>query len=110
MGEVDLPEMLHGCDQSEAASYGLFALMSAISEDCWCAGWLHNLELSLWQAREAGPMKFGMGEITQRQCDLLRLLSDEAGGWWVYGDKPCFLSLDEWRASLPPIPHERTAR
>lgn len=101
MTEIDLPEILYGGDPGEAASYGLFALMSAISEEHWCATWLTGLEHSLWAARQNGPMKFGMGTITQRQCDLLRLLSEEAGGWWIYGhDKPCFIGMDEWIARL----------
>lgn len=100
MADFDLPEILHGCDPGEAASYGLFALMSAISEDCWCAGWLTSLEHSLWTARQDGPMNFGMGIISQRQCDLLRLLSEEAGGWWVYDERPHFLSFENWQARL----------
>lgn len=84
----------------EAAAMGLLALMTGLSEELWCAGWISGLEHSLWHARERGSAPFGMGEITQRQCDLLRLLSDEADGWWVWDDGAHFVFLDDWRSHL----------
>ena len=63
------------CDlASEGAAAGLLMLMTGISEELYCAGWLIGLERSLWKARETGPMPFGMGQITERQCLLLQLL------------------------------------
>ena len=88
------------CDHpSEGAATGLLALMTGISEDNWCASWMSGLELALWRARENGPLGDGQGWITQRQCDLLRLLSDEADGWWHFVDDlgPRFAPLDAWR-------------
>ena len=97
-------EHLFTDDPQEGASLGLLALMTGISEGYWCAGWMMGLERACWAAREAPERDhdYGMGSITQRQARLLRDLSDEAGGWWVYSDKrgPLFVSLDDYRASL----------
>ena len=96
-------ENMMGCDTSEGASYGLLGLMAGISEEYWCASWLTGLELSLWQARNSDEdYHFGQGVVTERQRRLLRDLSEEAGGWWTYGDNgPKFVRLEEWKASLP---------
>jgi hypothetical protein len=89
-------------DASEGAAIGLLALMQGISEELWCAGWLIGLERSLWAARNsAEPVRFGNGAITSRQCRLLADLSEEAGGWWTYGDDgAAFVRTEEWVARL----------
>ena len=101
-------------DASEGAAVGLMALMAGLSEEHWCAGWLSGLEYSLWRVREceAHPVPdsvagFGMGKITDRQRDLLRLLSDEAGGWWVWpedADEQQFIPLADWRDRVRSLP------
>jgi hypothetical protein len=86
------------CDTvDEGAQVGLLALMTGISEDYWCAGWMSGLELSCWKARNEGPLNYGRGVITQRQCDLLRLLSEQADGWWTYDNGPVFVRLAQWQ-------------
>ncbi len=92
----------------EGAAWGLLSLMTGISEELWCASWLTGLEHSLWQAREGGPMRFGMGEVTQRQCDLLRLLSEEARGWWRWDQDQgaVFVTLDDWTAGTRAVAPE----
>jgi GH18 family chitinase len=58
---------------------------------------MSGLEHSLWQA-EAGQ-KYGMMTLTERQATLLKLLSGEAGGWWMWGDDGAkFVSEDEWKS------------
>jgi hypothetical protein len=97
------PDQVRCDDAAEGARLGLLGMMTGISEDHWSAGWLKDLELELWQARQdGGPFEYGHGVVTQRQCALLRLLSDEAGGWWVFdmGAGPVFLSMNQWRARL----------
>jgi hypothetical protein len=82
---------------AEGAALGLLGLMSGISEEHWCAGWLTDLEFRLWDA-QAG--KYGQGVITERQVKLLRLLSEECEGWWHWkedAENPEFISLAEWR-------------
>lgn len=95
------------CDcPEEGSALGLIALMTGISEECWCASWMSGLEFDCWAAIEAGtPYRYGQGEISERQVSLLRLLSEESGGWWRYHgfDKPRFVSLDDWRAHLATV-------
>jgi hypothetical protein len=89
---------VRGGDAAHGAELGLLALMTGISEEHYFAGWMTGLEFDLWRARETGPLEYGRGAITRRQCDLLRLLSEEAGGWWVFDmDRgPIFLHMAEW--------------
>lgn len=91
------------CDSpDEGAALGLLGLMTGISEDCWCAGWLTGLEHSLWQAAHSDEdYEFGMGVVTKRQRDLLRLLHEECGGWWVWEDGAVFIRADEWESRRP---------
>ena len=88
------------CDSAEdGAALGLLGLMTGLSEAYFCAGWLDELEYRLWRAKPNQP--FGAGEITARQAELLRLLSEESHGWWIWADgEPTFVSLDWWRAHL----------
>ena len=83
-------------DTTQAARVGLLALMAGISEEFWNAGWMNGMEFSLWQVK-AGT-RFGQDNITERQATLLRLLAEEAGGWWVWDGGPKFLTADEWAA------------
>ncbi len=86
------------CDTAdEGAAIGLLALMTGLSEEHWCAGWLDGLEFSLWHVKP--ETRFGQGVITGRQATLLHLLSQEAGGWWAWSKargKPEFITLEEW--------------
>lgn len=68
----------------EGARLGLLALMTGISEECWCAGWIIGLEYGCYEAANGRRIEFGQGEITPNQRALLALLSAEAGGWWVW--------------------------
>ena len=79
------------------AALGLLALMRGISEQCYYAGWMSDLEYDLWQIAREAP--YGHGTITARQAQLLRLLTEEADGWCTYsdGDDPVFLDLASWR-------------
>lgn len=84
----------------DVAANALAALMSSLSEDLWCAGWLAGTEQRLWQMVQGGPREWGMGEVTHRQVDLLRLLSEEAEGWIIYGTNgPHFVPIDQWKAT-----------
>lgn len=84
----------------EGAQIGLAGLMSGISEDLWCAGWLMGNEYALWQAKPG--QRYGMGEITERQATLLRLLSEEADGWFRWDDERglVFVRMKAWLAHL----------
>ena len=93
-------ELLCDCPE-DGAKLGLLALMAGISEECWCSGWMMENEFACWQAAAAGrAQNYGQNVITVRQAKLLKLLSDEAGGWWIWDHKPRFVRLDEWLESL----------
>jgi len=91
------------CDTAEeGAALGLLGLMTGISEENWCAGWMTGLEFSLWEAR-AGERCYGMGVISERQSQLLKLLSEECGGWWRWDDERgvTFVRTADWIKMLP---------
>jgi hypothetical protein len=73
-------------------------LMSRLSEDYYCAGWLIGLEYDLWRAIFA-ERRFGFGEIPAYDLLQLARLADQLGGWVVWDDekhKPKFVFLNEW--------------
>ncbi len=88
-------------DASEGAAVGLYALMAGISEEFWCAGWMHGLEYALWDAlTNDGRRSYGRGYISERQRDLLRMLADECCGWWMWDTdlgRIGFVRLPDWR-------------
>ncbi|MBP0578636.1 hypothetical protein J8I29_04900 [Labrys sp. LIt4] len=98
---MEIPQATINCLFTESprngAALGLLALMTGISEQCYYAGWMSDLEYDLWQV--APDTSYGHGTITERQAQLLRLLAEEADGWWTYsdGDDPAFLDLASWR-------------
>jgi hypothetical protein len=82
----------------EGAALGLFALMSGLSEEIWCAGWLHGIEYDLWLVAigKGTDPNDRIRAVTDRQRRLLRLLYDEAGGWWIWKDGPQFVPAEKW--------------
>ena len=100
------------CESAEeGAAFGLLGLMTGLSEDLWCAGWLDDLE-DLWCAGWLDDLEYilwdgspdrplGLGVLTGRQRKLRRILSEECDGWWIWKDgNPKFVSLEWWRAHL----------
>lgn len=81
----------------EQARHLLPRLMSEISEDCYCAGWMAGLEHTLWDfVRQGEAVDWGMGRITIEQLDTLRLLAAGAGGWFVYEEGRAFVPMADW--------------
>lgn len=77
----------------------LWQLMSDLSEDCWCAGWMVGTERDLWRLAVAGGGTWGQGSVSQEQALTLLRLAYALNEWpkldsWV--------PLDEWRGSLTP--------
>ncbi len=90
-------------DASEGAALGLLGLMTGMSEEFWCAGWMSGMEYSLWRVEP--DMQWGQGTVSGRQADLLRLLHEECDGWWAWtGDGPDagprFFRTAEWLERL----------
>jgi len=77
----------------------LVNLMSDISEECYCAGWLSDCEYTLWGLKDKPESTWGMGVVTTFDCTELRRLSAECGGWWIFDSEAggnVFLTLAEW--------------
>lgn len=85
----------------EYAKELLLRLMEEISEDHYCAGWMHDLEFSLWRMTQGGPTAYGMYPVEPEIVERLRTLSADAGGWFRFVGKgldsgPAFIATDEW--------------
>lgn len=76
----------------------LATFMSEISEYCYSAGWMQNLEYALWNAVINGERKYGQSYITEADISTLIKLSTDADAWIVYDDdkEETALSLKEW--------------
>jgi hypothetical protein len=75
-------------------------LMSDISEEYYCAGWLTGLEFELWAMVQGGKRAFGMSEVTESEVAQLKQLSEQCGGWWYFNDEDgeTFITLEDWKA------------
>ena len=82
----------------EGEAKELHDLMSDISEDCWCAGWMDDLEYRLWKMCVGGSREYGQDRVSEAQIQLLRELSKRCGGWIIFHDitEETFVSLREW--------------
>ncbi len=88
---------------NSAAARLLARVMSGLSEDYFCAGWLGDCEYALWAdltgyEEIAGVKAWG---ITQEEKDELRLAHEVAGGWIVWGEGgETYLSNKDWQEHL----------
>ncbi len=64
----------------------LAELMSEISEEGYCAGWMSMLEFDLWEIINGGNREYGRYEVTQNDIDQLNSLSQECGRWIIFDD------------------------
>jgi hypothetical protein len=71
--------------------------MSEISEETWCAGWMDDLEFTLWAALD-GETAEGRPKLTSVQVTDLKALSNACHGWIVFRDdtEETYLPLPEW--------------
>lgn len=84
--------------KDETSARALAALMSEISEECYCAGWMSGLEFSLWAMVQGGDRSYGMSEPSESEVAQLRALSERCGGWirWEEDVGEVFVPLHEW--------------
>lgn len=78
----------------------LESFMSEISERCYSAGWMQDLEYVLWGALLNGERKYGYHFITLEDIQQLKLLSSRAA-CWIYMDdikEETAIDLDSWKA------------
>lgn len=73
--------------------------MSDLSEKCYSAGWLENLEYVLWDASITGERKFGQDIVSQQDIDQLNQLSNDCNCWIYFDDisEETAIELALWR-------------
>jgi hypothetical protein len=82
-------------DEQSVTAGLLVKLMSAISEEYWCAGWMHNLEYMLWDVVRGKREDL----CTPEEIEQLKYLSGKCGGWIIWdeqakGEK--FVPIQDW--------------
>lgn len=95
----------------KGAAMLLLDIMSDISEEYYCAGWLVDLEYMLWHAVETEERSFGFGEIPNHQIEAMKEYASACGAWWVFSEEfkgNILVPLDEWRKIYES--HERKTR
>jgi hypothetical protein len=72
--------------------------MSDVSERCYSAGWILNLEYVLWNAIATGERKYGHDTITKENIEILRNYSNAANSWIIFHSEieETAISLEEW--------------
>jgi hypothetical protein len=91
-----------------AKHHELYQLMSDISEDCYCAGWITENEYGIWAALQTGDRTYGMSEMNPDQLKRCGELAQELDGWIIWLDDytdptlpseklgPRFVSMGAW--------------
>lgn len=83
--------------------------MAAISEDCYCAGWMTGLEYVLWEmvTDPNFPRHWGQGDVSEQDIESLKLQSDRIGGWIYWRDDETDPELthrqEEWGETFVPM-------
>ncbi len=92
---------MEGLDSKQSA---LAARMSDISEEAYCAGWMQDLEHSLWRAVVEGPRRYGRMDLTEQDVAELRRLSAACAGWiaWDKEHGGTWFPIDAWLARYDP--------
>jgi hypothetical protein len=67
----------------ELARETLLRMMRDMSDDCWCAGWMRDLEFTLWDIVRGGSRRFGLSMLEDRDLARMRFLHKLTGGWWI---------------------------
>ena len=73
--------------------------MSLISERCYCAGWMNNLQYVLWHSISAGPRQYGQDFITLEDIIHLNQMARASNSWIVYDELlgETAIDLKEWQ-------------
>lgn len=77
----------------------LMNYMSDISERCYTAGWMENVEYVLWDAVTTGPRNFGREQITEEDIQFLIQLSSKTNSWIIMDDEreEIAIDLEKWK-------------
>jgi len=81
----------------------LYELMSEISEDCWCAGWMMGNEFALWDAIVSGDRTYGMDQMDEGLLASCKALAEQVGGWIEWRDDEHGLPNAEWGPYFIPM-------
>lgn len=72
-------------------------LLSEISESCYFAGWLHDVEHEVWDMLGSKePVQYGMSHVSPTDLARAEALSKAIGGWVQYEQGPRFVPAGEW--------------
>ena len=68
--------------------YELYEMISDISERCYFAGWMGDIEFILWNAIENGCKSFDYGgsEVKSEELKKLKELAEKVNGWWTWAE------------------------
>ncbi len=82
-------------DEQKTTAGLLRKVMSGISEEYWCAGWMHNLEYMLWDA-VIGKRE---GICSPEEIEQLKYLSGKCSGWIIWDEEAKderFVPMQDW--------------
>jgi hypothetical protein len=87
----------------------LATFMSEISERCYSAGWIQNLEYVLWDCLITGERKYGYASITKQDIDSLKLFSKTPKCWILFDDttEETAIDLNTWQKKFQFDVHEK---
>lgn len=91
--------MINDLNQDERQ---LAEFMSELSERCYSAGWMEDLEYVLWDAVVSGPRDYGHGTITRDDINKLVQTSDKVNSWILFDNELEEISvpLDKWKVKF----------
>jgi hypothetical protein len=82
-------------DEQKITAALLVKVMSGISEESWCAGWMRNLEYMLWDV-VTGRRE---GICSPDEIEQLKYLSEKCGGWIIWDEQAKgkrFIPMPDW--------------
>jgi hypothetical protein len=82
----------------------LYQMMSDISEDCWCAGWMMGNEFALWDAIVTGDRTYGQCWMDEDMLASCKALAEQVGGWIEWRDDEHGLPVADWGPYFVPMP------
>jgi hypothetical protein len=76
--------------------------MSNLSEEAYCAAWMHGLEFALWQVVLGERREYGRLLVTDEQRMELRALAEAAEGWIVFDEQreETWVPLGAWEGQF----------
>lgn len=95
-------------DEQKITADLLRKLMSEISEEHWCAGWLGGLEYTLWDA-VVGKRK---DICSSEEVEQLKYLSGKCGGWIIWDEQAKgerFVPIEKWLSLYEANRHKYSA-